>query len=123
MQILNFTCNNQILTATCPGRLVVASSKKHVYAQFALDSEWDGLSVTVLFRNEFVSETYKKQLTENRMEIPPEVLEAGRLYVSLEGLKDGGEYRLTTKRMSNPICVHRSGARRCLTAHLRCWIR
>lgn len=109
MQILNFTCKEQILTAECPSRLVIAKSKQHVFAQFALDEEWDGLSVTVVFRNDFVKQPYKKPLTAEPMEIPPEVLVQGSLRVSLEGLKNGGDYRLTTKYMCNPLTIHRSG--------------
>ena len=62
MQILNFTCKNQILTAECPGRLVVAESRQHVYAHFDLDAEWNGLSVTAIFTNDFGSKSYARPL-------------------------------------------------------------
>lgn len=110
MQILNFSCKNQILTAECPGRLVVAESRKHVYAQFELDSEWNGLSVTAIFTNDFGSKSYARPLTTGPVEIPPEALVEGRLRVSLEGLGKGGEYRLPTAYMDKPLAVHRAGA-------------
>lgn len=110
MQILNFSCKNQILTAECPGRLVVAESRKHIYAQFELDSEWNGLSVTAIFTNDFESKSYAMQLTTGRVEIPPEALVEGRLRVSLEGLGKGGAYRLPTAYMDKPLIVHRAGA-------------
>ena len=110
MQILNFSCKNQILTAECPGRLVVAESRKHVYAQFELDSEWNGLSVTAIFTNDFGSKSYARPLTTEPVEIPPEALVEGRLRVSLEGLGDGGEKRLPTAYMGKPLIVHRAGA-------------
>ena len=109
MQILSFTVSNQIVTAGCPGRLVIANSKQHVYAQFALDQEWDGLAVTAIFANEFVPQRYKRILTGEPVEVPPEILMQGRLRVSLEGLGDGGALRLTTKYMEKPITVHRAG--------------
>ena len=110
MQILNFSCKNQILTAECPGRLVVAESRKHVYAQFELDSEWNGLSVTAIFTNDFGSKSYARPLTTEPVEIPPEALVEGRLRVSLEGLGSGGEKRLPTAYMGKPLIVHRAGA-------------
>lgn len=110
MQILNFSCKNQILTTECPGRLVVAESRKHVYAQFELDSEWDGLNVTAIFAHDFGPKPYAVQLTAEPVEIPPEVLVEGRLRVSLEGLGNGGEKRLPTAYMTKPIVVHRAGA-------------
>ena len=109
MQILNFSCKNQILTAECPGRLVVAESRKHVYAQFDLDAEWNGLSVTAIFTNDFGSKSYARPLTTEPVEIPPEALVEGRLRVSLEGLGKGGEYRLPTAYMDKPLAVHRAG--------------
>ena len=110
MQILNFSCKNQILTAECPGRIVVAESRKHVYAQFELDSEWNGLSVTAIFTNDFGSKSYARPLTTEPVEIPPEALVEGRLRVSLEGLGDGGKKRLPTAYMGKPLIVHRAGA-------------
>lgn len=109
MQILNFACNNQILTAECPGQLVIAKSRGHVFAQFDLDDEWNGLSVTAIFTNDFGSASYEKQLTTRSVEIPPEVLVEGCLRVSLVGLGDGGNYRLPTAYMSKPLIVHRAG--------------
>lgn len=116
MQILNFICKNQVLTAECPGQLVVAESRQHVYAQFALDDKWAGLNVTAIFSNDFGSKDYSVQLTGNPVEIPPEVLVEGRLRVSLEGLGNGGNYLLPTKYMDRPIVVHRAGALIGLTA-------
>lgn len=109
MQILNFVCKNQILTAECPGRLVIAKSRGHVYAQFDLDEEWNDLNVTAIFTNDFGSQSYAKPLTIGPVEIPPEVLVEGLLRVSLEGLSDGGNYRLPTAYMSKPLIVHRAG--------------
>lgn len=109
MQILKFTCKEQILTAECPGRLVIAESRQHVFAQFELDSEWDGLAVTAIFSNDFGPKGYAMQLTGSPVEVPPEVLVEGRLRVSLEGLGNNGQHRLTTAYMNKPIMVYRAG--------------
>lgn len=109
MQILNFTCKEQILTAECPDRLVIAKSRKHIYAQFELDAEWKNLSVTAIFSNDFVNKSYAKTLTTGPVEVPPEVLVEGRLRVSLEGVGNDG-YRLPTAEMRKPLIVHRAGA-------------
>lgn len=111
MQI-NFSVKQQIITAECPGRLVIAGSKGHVYAKFSLDEEWDGLTVTALFSNDYVPTGARSVvLTGNKpVEIPPEVLATGKLRASLVGVRDEGEYRLTTKFMDKPILVVRSGA-------------
>lgn len=109
MQVLNFSVSNQILTAACPGRLVVAQTRGHLFAQFALDQEWDGLSVTAVFSNDFARQSYQRILTSDPVEVPEEVLVAGRLFVSLVGLGDDGALRLTTKCMDKPIVVYRAG--------------
>lgn len=111
MQI-NFSVKQQIITAECPGRLVIAGSRGHVYAQFSLDEEWDGLTVTALFSNDYVPTGARSVvLTGNKpVEIPPEVLATGKLRASLVGVRDEGEHRLTTKFMDKPILVLRSGA-------------
>lgn len=109
MQTLKFTCNEQILTAECPGRLVIAESRQHVFAQFALDNEWDGLAVTAIFSNDFGPKGYAVPLTGEPVEVPPEVLVEGRLRVALEGLGNGGNYLLPTAYMQKPIVVHRAG--------------
>lgn len=109
MQVLTFICANQILTAACPGVLVVENSRRHVFAEFQLDKAWDGLSVTAVFTHDFRG-SYERVLNGTPVEIPPEVLVRGRLFVSLVGLKDDGEYRLTTKRMDRPLMVAQSGS-------------
>ena len=109
MQTLKFTCNEQILAAECPGRLVIADTKQHVFAQFALDSEWDGLSVTAVFSNDFGPGSVSVPLMGREVAVPPEVLVEGRLRASLVGLRDGGNYRLTTAYMNKPVIVHRAG--------------
>ena len=109
MQTLNFFICDQVIEAQCPGRLVVAQTRGHLFAQFALDQEWEGLNVTAVFSNDFARKSYQRILTADPVEVPKEVLAPGRLFVSLVGLGDGGAVRLTTKRMDKPIIVYRAG--------------
>lgn len=116
MPTLNFSCQKQVLTMDCPDRLVVADSRKQVYANFFLDDEWNGLTVVAIFSNAW--ETIRKEvlLTEMRVEIPPSVLTDPGFRVSLNGIGDGGNVLLSTKYMTKPISVHRAGSLVCLQA-------
>lgn len=114
--ILKFSCQNQVLTMECPGRLIVADSKQQVYANFTLDDEWNGLTVVAIFSNAW--ETIRKEvlLTEMCVEIPTSVLTDPGFRVSLNGIGDGGTVLLSTKYMTKPISVHRAGSLVCLQA-------
>lgn len=111
MQILNFKVSNQVITASCPGRIVVAGSRGQVYAQFALDAEWDGLGVVALFSNDFYNSGEPVPVVWNgkAVEVPPEVLVPGRLRVGLNGVGDSGETLIPTIYMQRPIQISRSG--------------
>lgn len=110
MQLLKFTVNKQIIRWVNSDQCVIAESRGHVYAAFELDAEWDGLNVTATFENEFSPDTYSVQVGADPVAVPPELLIAGGLRVSLEGLGDNGDLRLTTARMTTPIRIHRAGA-------------
>ena len=110
MQVLRFTVCGQNICTESPDRLVVEGSRRYVYADFSLDAEWDGLTVYALFENDRRwGGPVKCLLTGEPVEVPPEVLVRGRLRVGLVGLCDGGEMRLTTRRMREAIPVHQCG--------------
>ena len=110
MQILHFTVNGQNIHAETQDLLVVEGSRRYVYAAFALDDAWDGLTVCALFENDSLhSDAVKKIITQEPVEVPPEVLVTGRLRIGLVGLADDGAVRLTTKRMFDAIPVYQSG--------------
>ncbi len=108
--VLNFSCQKQVLTMECPGRLVVADSKQQVYANFSLDEEWDGLTVTAIFTNAWGTASYKKLLGAEPVEIPTAVLATPGFRVSLHGSGNNGAKRLPTVYMDRPVAVHRAGA-------------
>ena len=110
MQILHFTVNGQNIHAETQDLLVVEGSRRYVYAAFVLDDAWDGLTVCALFENDSLhSDAVKKIITQEPVEVPPEVLVTGRLRIGLVGLADDGAVRLTTKRMFDAIPVYQSG--------------
>ena len=110
MQILHFTVTGQNIHTETQDVLVVEGSRRYVYAAFALDDAWDGLTVCALFENDSLhSDAVKKIITQEPVEVPPEVLVTGRLRIGLVGLADDGAVRLTTKRMFDAIPVYQSG--------------
>ena len=110
MQTLHFTVSAQTIYAKVPDRLIIEGSRRYVYAEFALDEAWDGMTVYALFENDRRwGEPVKVLLSGDTIEVPPEVLVTGRLRVGLVGLSDGGAVRLTTKRMSGAIPVYQCG--------------
>ena len=102
MHILIFSIKKQIITWTNPCRVVVENSKGHLYARFDVDSEWDGLNKTAVFQRG-LDEPVKVPILEDLVQIPPEVLVAGDLYVGLVGLGADGEIRIPTAGMAKPI--------------------
>ena len=110
MQILHFTVTGQNIHTETQDVLVVEGSRRYVFAAFALDDAWDGLTVCALFENDSLhSDAVKKIITQEPVEVPPEVLVTGRLRIGLVGLADDGAVRLTTKRMFDAIPVYQSG--------------
>lgn len=102
MHILEFTINQQILTWTNPCRVPVEKTKGWLYARFAVDSEWDGMNITAIFRHS-TQEPVEVPLTEDLIEVPKEVILHGYLFVGLVGRDAGGTIQLTTQRMLAPV--------------------
>lgn len=111
MQIINLTVANQTITQDDIDRVVVAGAKDLVYAQFALDAEWSGLTVVALFSNDFYNngQAVEQLWTGEPVAVPPEVLVTGRLRIGLNGLGEDGSLMLPTVYMQNGIRVYRNG--------------
>ena len=76
---------------------------------FSFDSEWDGLVKSIVFTNGDVTIAVPV-VSEEPIDIPPEVLRAGNLYVSAVGVADNGEKKLSTKKLLEPMNVKESGS-------------
>lgn len=108
--ILHFSINCQQLCWTNPCRGAVEGTIGAVLAQFEVDSEWNGLSVMVVFEHDALMEQPAPVVWTGEPVIVPAVAlsTAGRLRVGLVGLGDNGSIRLTTRRMAQGIPVHPS---------------
>lgn len=76
------------------------------------DSDWDGLTITVIFRRVYaVGVDARKVVIGNvaaEYAIPHEVLHDGWLYIGAVGVAQNGEVRLTTAKMESPLKVSES---------------
>lgn len=113
MQLVEYTIQNQSITQACVKRDTVAGSDGFVYARFDFDQEWDGLTITVFFENDSITDPVAVIWTGSVIGIPPQMLTAGTLRASALGLgvdADGNEVRLTTRRMEKGLRVYLNGA-------------
>lgn len=108
---LKYTISNQaILPIECPDRIVVEQSRNFVYLDLSFDTEWDGLSIVVLFENDASPGRYVQALWRGEpVAIPQECLVTGQLRIGCVGVSGSGEKRLTTRRMARGIPVFRCG--------------
>lgn len=76
------------------------------------DSEWDGLTITVIFRRVYaIGVDTRKVVISNvgaAYAVPHEVLHDGWLYIGAVGVAQNGEVRLTTAKMEIPLKVSAS---------------
>lgn len=110
MQTLHFSVAEQRITWTNPVRRPVEGSRGEVFVDLALDEEWTGRTVTVLFTNSFRAGAPVACLwTGEPLAVPDEVLITGALRIGLIGLSDGGHRALTTIWMDRGVPVYKSG--------------
>lgn len=92
--LIIFTVKDQKVTHDLGQRTLVAGSSGVVQAAFTFDSSWDGLDVVVVFSNSGKKCSNKPVKYDGApIDIPPEVLIAGKLYVSVIGFGDSGPER------------------------------
>ena len=104
---IQFFVEDQCLRPELGGRELVADSAQAVGCRFCLDAQWEGYTATAVFTSRAFGAPYiSVQQPIDAPFIPWEVLRAGRLYVSVVGVKENS--RLTTKQ-SRPIPVCRAG--------------
>lgn len=111
--LIIFTVKDQKITHDLGKRIVVAGSEGIVQAAFTFDSSWDGFDVVVVFTNSGRKCGGGKPVkyTGEPIDIPPEVLVAGKLYVSVIGFGPS-ERRKTTQKwdIQQAITVQPCGA-------------
>lgn len=104
MHILEFTVNQQNLTWTNPCRVPVEKTRGWLKARFVTDSEWHGMNLRAIFHHS-TTPPVEVPVTSDLVDIPPECILRGYLYVGLVGLDDGGAVQITTKRMARPVVL------------------
>lgn len=96
--LIIFTVNDQKVTHDLGQRTLVAGSSGVVKAAFTFDNSWDGLDVVVVFSNSGKKCNNKPIKYDGvPIDIPPEVLIAGKLYVSVIGSSDADLSGYATK--------------------------
>lgn len=110
--LIIFTVNDQKVTHDLGQRTLVAGSSGVVKAAFTFDNSLDGLDVVVVFSNSGKKCNNKPIKYDGvPIDIPPEVLIAGKLYVSVIGFGDSGTRKTTQKwDVQQAISVHPCGA-------------
>ena len=107
--MLNFTTKLQKIQWSNPVRAPIEGSVGEVFAQFTVDSEWEGRTITVVFSNEEGGAPLPEPVlwTGEPVKVPAAVLVDGVLRVGLVGVKEGKT--LTTRYMERGVPVYRSG--------------
>lgn len=96
--LIIFTVKDQKVTHDLGKRTLVAGSSGIVQAAFTFDSSWDGLSIVVVFSNSAKKCSSKPvKYSGEPIDIPPETLVAGKLYVSVIGFGDSDTRKTTQK--------------------------
>lgn len=90
-------------------RYVIAGSVGHVYIRCSFDSDWDGLSKRLVFSNGDIIRSVLIT-SDTPIAVPHEVLTAGKLSISVVGVSENGEKKLTTRKMALPVTVLEAGA-------------
>lgn len=104
---LNFVIKNQAIVWKNQCRDITEKTRGVLRAAFETDSEWEGLARTAVFQHG-MNEPVMVPVTEETVEIPPEVIVAGELRVGLVGLGSGGTVQIPTRWMNKPIIIHPS---------------
>lgn len=110
--LIIFTVKDQKVTHDLGKRTLVAGSSGIVQAAFTFDSSWDGLSIVVVFSNSSKKCSSKPvKYSGEPIDIPPEILVAGKLYVSVIGFGDSDTRKTTQKwDVQQAITVQPCGA-------------
>ena len=95
-----------------PRPVLADGTANKVRFRLSPDSEWDGLTITVIFRRVYaIGVDTRKVVISNvgaAYAVPHEVLHDGWLYIGAVGVAQNGEVRLTTAKLESPLKVSAS---------------
>lgn len=93
--------------------VIAAGSANTVHFRLETDAEWNGLSITMVFRRVFAAGVDARSVIAvpgTMYPLPPEVLHAGWLFIGAKGVAQNGQVVLTTAKMEHPLQVNESEA-------------
>lgn len=104
MRTLEFDVIKQRLrkNPNCDFSGLVAGSVGYLKAKFNFSQEWDGCRKAARFVYKGQSGTYETGALLNRDNtcvIPSDILAKGEFYVSVKGVKDGGNYQIESSEI------------------------
>ena len=95
-----------------PRPVLADGTANKVRFRLSPDSDWDGLTITVIFRRVYAVGVDARKVVIGDVAaayaIPHEVLHDGWLYIGAVGVAQNGEVRLTTAKMESPLKVSAS---------------
>lgn len=107
---INLKLEGSKLTVIDPP-VIAAGSANTVHFRLEADAEWNGLSITMVFRRVFAAGVDARSVIAGpgtMYPVPPEVLHAGWLYIGAKGVAQNGQVVLTTAKMEHPLQVNES---------------
>lgn len=109
---INIKLDGSRLTVVDPCPILADGSRKSVKFRIAPDADWDGLTITVVFRRvHALGSEARSVVVSNRAveyDVPHEVLHDGWLYIGAAGVASSGTVKLTTAKLDRPIRVYES---------------
>ena len=99
MRILKFIVNKQKIRPdpNCNFSGLVKGTSGYLKAHFSFSPEWNGCKIAASFWR--MNHEYPVLVQNGQCEIPPEALTWDYFSVSLMGMKDNGNYILTTDKI------------------------
>ena len=110
--VITFTVMDAKISHDMTGRTLVAESAGIVQADFKFDNSWEGFEkIVVFYTGDCATKPIPLRWDGEPVDIPSEVLKAGKLYISVVGFGSGGK-RKTTQAwdVMQAISVQRCGA-------------
>lgn len=107
---INLKLEGSKLTVIDPP-VIAAGSANTVHFRLETDAEWNGLSITMVFRRVFAAGVDARSVIAvpgTMYPVPPEVLHAGWLFIGAKGVAQNGQVVLTTAKMEHPLQVNES---------------
>lgn len=109
---INITLEGSRLRIADQQPILADGSVKTVKFRVAANADWDGLSITVIFRRVYaIGEDARSVVVGDvaaSYDVPHEVLHDGYLYIGAIGVASNGEVRLTTAKLDQPLRVYAS---------------